>query len=83
MTEMFFNHSRAHGHRGNGHFNARCVVRIAYRYAKGGMTFKPCAGCPSVAKCKSMGQCMKKSGAGKKPMGYAKGGMVQKMPKAC
>jgi hypothetical protein len=52
-------------------------------YAKGGMTFKPCAGCSSAAKCKSMGQCMKKSGAGKKPMGYAKGGMVQKMPKAC
>ncbi len=52
-------------------------------YAKGGMTFKPCAGCSSAAKCKSMGQCMKKSGAGKKPMGYAKGVMVQKMPKAC
>jgi hypothetical protein len=30
-------------------------------YAKGGMTFKPCAGCPSPAKCKAMGKCMKKA----------------------
>ena len=30
-------------------------------YAKGGMTFKPCAGCPNAAKCKAMGKCMKKA----------------------
>lgn len=30
-------------------------------YAKGGMTFKPCAGCPNPAKCKAMGKCMKKA----------------------
>lgn len=30
-------------------------------YAKGGMTFKPCAGCPAPAKCKAMGKCMKKA----------------------
>jgi hypothetical protein len=30
-------------------------------YAKGGMTFKPCAGCPSPAKCKAMGACMAKA----------------------
>jgi hypothetical protein len=30
-------------------------------YAKGGMTFKPCAGCPNTAKCKAMGKCMKKA----------------------
>jgi len=29
-------------------------------YAKGGMTFKPCPGCPNAAKCKAMGKCMKK-----------------------
>jgi hypothetical protein len=30
-------------------------------YAKGGMTFKPCAACPNPAKCKAMGKCMKKA----------------------
>jgi len=30
-------------------------------YKKGGMVFKPCAGCPSPAKCKAMGKCMKKA----------------------
>lgn len=30
-------------------------------YAKGGMVFKPCAGCPSPAKCKAAGKCMKKT----------------------
>lgn len=30
-------------------------------YAKGGMTFKPCAACPNAAKCKAMGKCMAKS----------------------
>lgn len=33
-------------------------------YKKGGKVpmkaFKPCAGCPSPAKCKAMGKCMKK-----------------------
>lgn len=36
------------------------MVKKPMGYAKGGMTFKPCAGCPSPAKCKAMGQCMKK-----------------------
>jgi hypothetical protein len=31
-------------------------------YAKGGMTFKPCAGCPSPAKCKAAGKCAMKKG---------------------
>lgn len=26
-------------------------------YKKGGMVFKPCAKCPSPAKCKAAGQC--------------------------
>jgi hypothetical protein len=30
-------------------------------YAKGGMVFKPCAKCPSPAKCKAMGKCAMKS----------------------
>ena len=32
------------------------------RYKKGGSvkTFKPCASCPSPAKCKKAGKCMKK-----------------------
>jgi hypothetical protein len=30
-------------------------------YKKGGMVFKPCAGCPSPAKCKAMGQCAMKA----------------------
>lgn len=29
--------------------------------AKKKMMFKPCAGCPSPAKCKAMGKCMKKA----------------------
>lgn len=29
-------------------------------YKKGGKVMKPCAGCPSPAKCKAMGKCMKK-----------------------
>jgi hypothetical protein len=32
-------------------------------YAKGGMTFKPCAKCPTPAKCKKAGKCMKKAAA--------------------
>ena len=30
-------------------------------YAKGGMTFKPCAACPNAAKSKAMGKCMAKA----------------------
>lgn len=30
-------------------------------YKKGGMVFKPCAGCPNPTKCKAMGKCMKKA----------------------
>lgn len=30
-------------------------------YQKGGMVFKPCAKCPSPAKCKAAGKCMLKS----------------------
>jgi hypothetical protein len=30
-------------------------------YKKGGMVFKPCASCPSPAKCRAMGKCMKKA----------------------
>jgi hypothetical protein len=29
-------------------------------YKAGGKVFKPCPGCPSPAKCKAMGKCMKK-----------------------
>jgi hypothetical protein len=29
-------------------------------YEKGGMVFKPCPGCPSPAKCKKAGKCLKK-----------------------
>lgn len=29
-------------------------------YKNGGKVMKPCAGCPSPAKCKAMGKCMKK-----------------------
>lgn len=31
-------------------------------YAKGGMTFKPCSNCPTPAKCKKAGKCLKKAG---------------------
>lgn len=31
-------------------------------YKKGGMVFKPCAGCPNPAACKKAGACMKKAG---------------------
>ena len=27
---------------------------------KGGMAFKPCKGCPTHAKCKAAGKCLKK-----------------------
>lgn len=42
------------------------------KMAKGGMTkgFKPCASCPSPAKCKAAGKCLAK--------GMAKGGKVGK-----
>ena len=30
-------------------------------YAKGGPVFKPCAACPSPAKCKAAGQCAMKA----------------------
>jgi hypothetical protein len=29
-------------------------------YKAGGRVFKPCAGCPSPAKCRSAGKCAKK-----------------------
>jgi hypothetical protein len=32
-------------------------------YKKGGPVFKPCAKCPSPAKCKAMGKCLLKSKA--------------------
>jgi hypothetical protein len=31
-------------------------------YQKGGMVFKPCAGCPTPAKCRAAGKCLKKEG---------------------
>jgi hypothetical protein len=31
-------------------------------YKKGGMVFKPCAGCPNPAACQKAGACMKKAG---------------------
>ena len=31
-------------------------------YKKGGMVFKLCAKCPSPAKCKAAGKCVKKAG---------------------
>jgi len=30
-------------------------------YKKGGMVFKPCARCPSPAKCKAAGKCAMKA----------------------
>jgi len=30
-------------------------------YKKGGMVFKPCAKCPSPAKCKAAGKCLLKA----------------------
>lgn len=35
-------------------------------YKKGGMVFKPCASCPSPAKCRAAGACAKKEAAKKK-----------------
>jgi hypothetical protein len=34
--------------------------KMAAGYKNGGKVMKPCAGCPSPAKCKAMGKCMKK-----------------------
>jgi hypothetical protein len=34
--------------------------------AKGGKAFKPCAGCPSPAKCKAAGKCLMKEAKKKK-----------------
>ena len=46
-----------------------------FRAAGGGMAmkFKPCAGCPTPAKCTAVGKCLKKSA---KKTGYNKGGYV-------
>lgn len=30
-------------------------------YKKGGVVFKPCAACPSPAKCRGAGKCLKKA----------------------
>jgi hypothetical protein len=35
------------------------AYREAMSYKKGGMVFKPCAGCPSPAKCRAAGKCAK------------------------
>ena len=35
-------------------------------YKAGGRVFKPCAGCPSPAKCRAAGACAKKEGMKKK-----------------
>nr|ANR76352.1 hypothetical protein AUR56_00006 [Skeletonema virus LDF-2015a] len=35
-------------------------------YKKGGMVFKPCASCPSPAKCRAAGKCAKKEAAKRK-----------------
>ena len=37
------------------------------------MKFKPCAGCPTPAKCTAAGKCQKKAA---KKTGYNKGGYV-------
>lgn len=54
-------------------------------YAKGGMVKKPATKgmhkMPDGKMMKNSG--MKMGGIVKKPMGYAHGGMVRKMPKAC
>ena len=54
-----------------------------FRAAEGGMAmkFKPCAGCPTPAKCTAAGKCLKKAGMygggmAKKKTGYNKGGYV-------
>jgi hypothetical protein len=53
-------------------------------YKDGGKVMKPCAGCPSPAKCKAAGKCM----GGKAPAkgmgkGYAMGGKVLVKGKNC
>lgn len=35
-------------------------------YKKGGMAFKPCASCPSPAKCRAAGKCAKEAAKKKK-----------------
>jgi hypothetical protein len=42
---------------------AKKPVAKPMSYQKGGMVFKPCAKCPSPAKCKAAGQCMMKGKA--------------------
>ena len=37
------------------------MVKKSMSYQKGGMVFKPCASCPSPAKCKAAGQCALKA----------------------
>jgi len=43
-------------------------------YQEGGRIFKPCPGCPTPAKCRAAGKCLKKEG-GKKGQGSG-GGLV-------
>jgi hypothetical protein len=35
-------------------------AKMSAGYKNGGKVMKPCAGCPSPAKCKAAGKCMKK-----------------------
>jgi len=49
-------------------------------YKDGGKVMKPCAGCPSPAKCKAAGKCM---GGKKMGKGYAMGGKVLVKGKNC
>ena len=53
-------------------------------YKDGGKVMKPCAGCPSPAKCKAAGKCMGGKVADKKMgKGYAMGGKVLVKGKNC
>jgi len=58
--------------------------KMAAGYKDGGKVMKPCAGCPSPAKCKAAGKCMGGKVADKKMgKGYAMGGKVLVKGKNC
>jgi hypothetical protein len=53
----------------------KVMMNKTMAYKKGGKVFKPCAGCPSPAKCKAAGKCLAKAMPKKK---MKSGGMVKK-----
>jgi len=53
----------------------KVMMNKTMAYKKGGKVFKPCAGCPSPAKCKKAGKCLAKAAPKKK---MKSGGCVSK-----